>query len=62
MPGWNCQKKNKQGKAKQHPEAELYSLKIIRFPHPLYHANIIGDIFLKCTNTMHKSVSMSSYD
>ena len=33
-----------QAKAKQHLDAELCNLKIIRFLHPRYHPKIIGDI------------------
>ena len=34
----------KQAKTNQHPEAENWKLKIIRFLHPHYHLKIIGDV------------------
>ena len=49
--------KNK-AKAKQHPEAELWCLKIIRFLHSRYQPKIIGDILKNVQKCTKKSASV----
>ena len=47
-----------QAKAKQHPEAELCYLKIIRILHPHYYPKIIGRIFKNVQKKQKKQVCL----